>query len=157
MSISKDALHQRVVRAFKSSIPDMLKEINVLTSPSSVASALTPQTSTTDSPRMTSPTMTMTLMNATSPVTKAGRPKGSSMVEKRKALISVRECIDEIVSEYSRELASCKQVGRHIKKSYLKTLVEKKKQKDRVSSEISHSTILLWSWRGISKSNGQGV
>ena len=72
VSISKDALHQRVVRAFKSSVPDVLKEINVLTSPSSVASTLTPQTSTADSPMMTSPTTTMTLMNATSPVTKAG-------------------------------------------------------------------------------------
>ena len=111
VSISKDALHQRVVRAFKSSVPDVLKEINVLTSPPSVASTLTPQTSTADSPMMTSPTTTTTLMNATSPVTKAGRPKGSSMAEKRKALISVRECIDEIVLEYSRELASCNHVG----------------------------------------------
>ena len=79
------------------------------------------------------------------------------MVEKRKALISVRECIDEIVSEYSRELASCKQVGRRIKKKYLKTLIEKKKQKYKVSSEISHSTIRSRSWRGIAKSNGRGV
>jgi len=118
-----------------------VEEINVLTSPSSIASTLTPQTSTADSPTTTSPTTTTPLMNATSTVTKAGQPKGSSMVEKRKALISVREYIDEIVLGYSCELASCKQVGQCIKESYLKTLVEKKKQKYKVSSEISHSTI----------------
>jgi hypothetical protein len=72
VSISKDALHQRVVMAFKSSVPDILKEINVLTPPSSVTSTLTPQTSTAHSPTMTSPTTATTLMNATSPVTKAG-------------------------------------------------------------------------------------
>jgi len=54
-------------------------------------------------------------------------------------------------------LASCKEVGRCIKKSYLKTLVEKKKQKYKVSSEISHSTIRSRSWRGIAKSNGPGA
>ena len=79
------------------------------------------------------------------------------MVEKRKALISVREYIDEIVLGYSCELASCKQVGQCIKESYLKTLVEKKKQKYKVSSEISHSTIRQRSWRGIAKLNGGGV
>jgi hypothetical protein len=62
VSISKDALHQRVVRAFKSSVSDVLKEINVLTSSSSVASTLTSQTSTADSPTTTSPTTTMTLI-----------------------------------------------------------------------------------------------
>ena len=79
------------------------------------------------------------------------------MVEKRKALISVREYIDEIVLEYCHEFASCKQVGCRIKKSYLKTLVEKKKQKYKVSSEISHSTIRSRSWIGIVDLNGCGA
>ena len=127
VTITKEALHQRVTRALKSIVPKVT-EINLPSSAWSNASILTSDTALpAASPMSTSPTTTSTPMIATSPVTKAGRPKGSSAVQKRQALITVRECIDEIVLKYSQELALYKSVGRCVTKRYLETSIEKKK------------------------------
>ena len=76
------------------------------------------------------------------------------LVQKSQAVILARECTDEIFLEYSHELASCKRAGRCINKRYLKTLIENKKKKYKVSSEISPSTIQSRSRRGTVKSYG---
>ena len=142
VTITKEVLHQRVTRALKSIVPKELTEINLPSSACSNASTLTSETaSPAASPMTTSPTTTTTPTIATSPVTKAGCPKGSSAVQKRRALITVRECIDEIVLEYSQELALYKSVGRCVNKRYLKTLIEKKKKQYKVSSQISLATV----------------
>ena len=133
-------------------------QINLPSSAWSNASTLTSDTALpAASPMSTSPTTTPTPMVATSPVTKAGHPKGSSAVQKRQALITFRECIDEIVLDYSQELALCKNVGRRVNKRYLKTLIKKKKKQYKVNSEISPGTVRTRARRGLAKSSGRGA
>ena len=61
VTISKNALYQQVVRAFKSNLPDKLQELSLSSSASSnVSTIATAAASTAESPAIITPTQTIT-------------------------------------------------------------------------------------------------
>ena len=73
----------------------------------------------------------------------AGRPKGTTKLQKKQENVNNLKCIEAIVLEYSSQASAAKSVRRKVDYGYLDKLIDAKKSEFNVKREISKKQLRL--------------
>ncbi|KAL3804780.1 hypothetical protein ACHAW5_001887 [Stephanodiscus triporus] len=143
VDITYDALVKRVSRAvLEEDTPRVEPEIRLSMSEESLVSSLSSLSD--ESLTSKAEDITETALHEDQSELKSsagGRPKGSTKAKKKQDLADESNCIDAIVSEYSRHYIASKSVGEKVEYGYLKRLIDEKKKEFGIHCNISSRII----------------
>jgi hypothetical protein len=141
ISITRDALYKRVERQSKKQPNSPTRPVEELATNQNDIDVSSISSPSTESHRTHSTTGIQDLSDTTVSLSKAGRPKGSTIQKKREDISSYRECVSAITEAYCNELTRHKEQNKRLMKGYLEEVIAQKQEEFGVSNKIKHQFI----------------
>ena len=128
ISITRDALYKRVERQSKKQPNSPTRPVEELATNQNDIDVSSISSPSTESHRTHSTTGIQDLSDTTVSLSKAGRPKGSTIQKKREDISSYRECVSAITEAYCNELTRHKEQNKRLMKGYLEEVMCRSKR-----------------------------